>query len=476
MSNITQKAAKDALWLRGNISWKLDELQQEIRKTYYDSSNKINVWLMSRRLGKSYLLCALALEQCIRHPNSIVKYLAPEGKQVKTIIKPIISELAEDCPPELKPEFKTQEMLYRFPNGSEIHLAGSDSGGAEKLRGSRAHMCIVDEAGFCDTLKYAVRSILLPTMLTTGGRIILSSTPPSQSGHEFLDFIEEAEAKQTLIKKTVYDCPRYSKEFIEREILSQYARGARDDEFRREYMVEIIKDEQFAVVPEFDDELQKKIIKEWEKPPYYDAYVSLDFGVSDLTVAVFGYYDFKAAKLIIEDEVVMNGAKMNTTVLAHAIRTKEGELWKDAYTGEPKTPYLRVADNNLLLIQDLTSLHNLTFVPTDKADKHGALNSMRIMMQTERVIINPKCQTLINHLKYAEWNKERTKYKRSAAYGHYDAIDALVYLCRNLVLSHNPYPKDLYGENYLVLPHIKEQHSPQAAAIKGLFTRKTGRT
>jgi hypothetical protein len=466
---ISQKTARDILWSKGNIAWKLDNLQQEIRQAFYKSNHKINVWLMSRRLGKSHLLCALAIEQCIKKPGSIVKYLAPEGKQVKTIIKPIISDLTSDCPEDLRPQFKTQEMLYRFPNGSEIHLAGSDGGGAEKLRGTKADLCIVDEAGFCNELKYAVRTILLPTMLTTGGKMVLSSTPPAESAHEFLDFIEEADAKETLIKKTVYDCPRYSKEFIEREILSQYPSGAADPEFRREYMVEILKDENLAVVPEFTEDLEKRIVVVPTMPSHYDAYVSADWGVSDLTVILFAVYDFKNSKVHILDELIMNGAKMNTAILAEKIKQKEKTLWHDQYTLEPKPVYMRVADNNLLLIQDMQTLHNLNFIPTEKTDKHGALNNLRILLQSERVIIHPRCVTLKNHLKYATWDKNRRTYKRSAQYGHYDAIDALTYLIRNIIWSHNPYPKDVHGDNVFVNESKKPEVSTPAAQFKTLF-------
>ncbi len=471
---VSQKVARDILWSKGNIAWKLDPLQQEIRQAYYKSSNKINVWLMSRRLGKSHLLCALAIEQCIKKPGSIVKYLAPEGKQVKTIIKPIISDLTSDCPNDIRPQFKTQEMLYRFPNGSEIHLAGSDGGGAEKLRGTKSDLCIVDEAGFCNELKYAVRTILLPTMLTTGGKMILSSTPPSEPAHEFLDFIEEADAKGTLIKKTVDECPRYTRNFIEAEIVSQYPSGRQDPEFRREYLVEILKDENLSVIPEFTEELEKKIVIDAPLPPYYDAYVAADWGVSDLTVVLFAYFDFRNSRVVILDELIMNGAKMNTSVLAAGIKAKEAALWHDQYTKEPKPIYMRVADNNMLLIQDMQALHNLNFLATEKTDKHGALNNLRILLQGERVHIHPRCTTLRTHLKYATWDKNRRTYKRSGQHGHYDAIDALSYLIRNIVWSHNPYPKESFGENVFINESKKPEVTAAVTQIKNIFRVRRG--
>lgn len=470
-AEISRKAAVEILWNRGNLDYKLDALQREMKANFIYSRRKINTWLMSRRLGKSHTLCTLAIETCLKKPRSIVKYLSPEIRQTKTIINPIIRELIADAPANLKPEFKTQENLWRFPNGSEIHVAGSDKGGSEKLRGTASNLCIVDEAGFCDDLKYTVRTILLPTMVTTGGKLLLSSTPPRQSEHEFIEYVQAADIEGSLIKKTVYDCPRYSKEFIEAEILAQY-KGPEDPDFKREYLVEMNRNEDFTVIPEFDDAAEIEIVKDIPLPAHYDSYVSVDYGVRDLTVALFAYYDFKLAKLVIQDELIMNGVRMNTKILAEEIRTKEANLWQDPYSGTPKPVYMRVSDNNLLLIQDLSSIHNLFFTATDKHNKEGFLNQLRLMISDRKIIISPRCRTLIHHLKYASWDKDRRKFKRLAGLGHADAVDALIYLIRNVVYSKNPYPNNSYGENFHVNANLASPVSKQASVFKDLFTLK----
>jgi hypothetical protein len=66
------------------------------------------------------------------------------------------------------------------------------------------------------------------------------------------------------------------------------------------------------------------------------------------------------------------------------------------------------------------------------------------LIAEERIIINPRCKQLIFHLKNATWNKNKTEYERSLDGGHYDLIDALAYLVRNIAYTRNPYPKG-YG-------------------------------
>lgn len=436
---LAKKKAIRALWKKGVLYWKLDKNQMEMYEFARNKTNRIVVIGSSRQLGKSYFLTTLAVEECIRNPNSIVKFVAPKKGDIRRIIAPLIREITDDCPADLKPSYKTQENLFRFKNGSEIQLAGTDNGHAESLRGNRASLCIIDEAGFCDDLDYVVKSILLPMTTTTNGKIVMASTPSRSPDHDFMQFMKKAELDGAFIKKTIYDNPRLTQAQIDE--IAESAGGYDSINFRREYLVETITSEDDAVVPEFNAELKTKIVREWERPPFFDCYESMDIGVTDLTVTLFAYYDFKNAKLIIEDELVFQGKKMLTDSLADGIKTKERTLWSNPISGEVETNILRVADNNnLVLLNDLAAKHQLPFIPTLKDNKDAALNNMRMLLKGERIIINPRCKTLIFHLESAIWNKERTKYARSVDKGHFDAVDSLVYLCRNVNFNKNPYP------------------------------------
>jgi phage terminase large subunit len=438
---IDKRRARALLWTKGILTWKLTEVQKELYHSFHNSTGKTIVWSCSRRLGKSYALCLLAIEKALQKPNSIIKYIAPTQKHVKMIITPIFRDILKDCPKELKPDFKTQDNVYRFPNGSEVQLAGTDSGRAEKLRGGSADICIVDEAAFVEDLEYIVQSVLIPTTTTTRGRIILSSTPPKAGNHPFVDYIQRAEAKGQYVKKTIYDAlgkSHVTQDMIN-DLIEEYG-SADSPEFRREYLCEIIRNEDSNVVPEFTDDLQKEIVKPWPRPPHFDIYVAGDIGFKDLTVFLFAYYDFRQAKIVIEDELVMSGRKMTTEALANAIREKEASLFSDKQSGEVKKPYLRVCDNNLIVINDLYVLHQLSFTPTAKDDSEAALNNMKIMLKQKKIVVNPRCETLLRHLKYATWDKTGRKMARSQDNGHFDAVDALKYLVRNVQLNKNPYP------------------------------------
>lgn len=428
------------LWKLGILKYKLHDIQKSMYDVIQTTENEITTILCSRRIGKSFMLTLMATEMCQKIPNAVVKYVCPRKKMVKTIIAPIMRVITADCPPELKPEFKTQDSMFVFPNGSQIQLAGTDNGHVESIRGGFANLCIVDEAGFCSDLRYVVNTVLAPTLDTTDGKLILASTPSRESTHEFItQFVFPTEERGELLKYTIHDNPMMTEEKIKR-IINRYPLKERDPEFRREYLCEIVQDYDTAVIPEFTEELKERIITEWDRPPLFDCYCSMDIGFKDFTILLFGYYDFKKAKLVVCDELVLNGPQLLTPHLAKAVKEKEAANFTDKVTLEVFVPK-RVADNNnLILLQDLHNLHGTLFIPTAKDNKEAAINNVRMLLQQERIIIDPKCKVLISHLTHAAWNDKRTEFRRVAGYGHYDAVDSLVYMVRNVDFNKNPYP------------------------------------
>lgn len=446
----TPEEARRYLWEIGELSFKLDANQIQLKESYLNSISRTIVWAASRRIGKSYTLCVLAIEKCLTKKNAIVKYLASTQKDVRDIIRPLMRELIADAPDEIRPIEKKAEGIWYFPStGSQIKIMGCDGGRADSGRGSNSDLCLIDEAGFVDDLKYIVRSILKPTMILTKGRLILASTPPKSPSHEFVIFMNQAILDGSFTRKTVFDNPRLTKQDII-EIAEEDCGGMETTDFRREYLAQVVTDKDLAIIPEFED-AEIDIVKEWKKPPFYNAYVSMDVGAKDLTVVLFGYHDFKANKLIIEDEYVVTGKDFTTDRLAKEIKAKEKVLFRDEFTYETKDPYKRVSDNNLILINDLQRMHGLLFRPTRKDDADTALNNVRILIADKKIIINPRCKVLISHLKAGIWDKSKTKFARSALkFGHFDAIDSLKYMVRNVNFQANPFPANYekpYGEN-----------------------------
>lgn len=438
-----KKEALEKLWRLGHLSFKMHSGQKDLYKMYQESPQKVQTWLCARRLGKSYTLIILSLEQCIQTPNSIVKYIAPTKLQVNNILNPLFRKILSDCPLDMMPVYSQKDYVYKFHNGSEIQIAGADNGHAEKLRGGDSNLAVVDEAGSCNDLSYLVKEVLIPTTLITKGKILLAGTPPREPDHDFINFIETAEAKNSLIIKTIYDNPLLTKQDI-KEAFEELG-GENTDESKREYLCQIIKDSKTCVLPEFNEISEPEIVTIHERPTHFDAYVGMDLGGKDLTVALFGYYDFRNNKVVIEDEVIMDFQLMGNTLskLVKDIMDKEEKLWFNYLTNEQRKPYKRVSDINYIALSQIKELsqYKLSFDITKKDDAEAAINFMREKLQKRQIVIHPRCVTLIRHMRNVKWKKgEKNVFARSPDDGHYDAVEALKYLIRSIDYRRNPYP------------------------------------
>lgn len=454
-----QRRIKTALWKQNETSWLLDNVQKEMVNAFEASTERKFIFLCSRRMGKSYLLSVLA-DRAARKRKCKIFYITAAYKDTKNIVQPLMAKVLADCPTALRPKFKAQDNKYVYPNGSEIFLIGVDKN-PDGPRGQEGDLIILDEAGFINKLDYLVSSVLIPMLMMTNGRLLMATTPPKSTDHEFLGFLAEAETKGAVIKKTVYDCPRISP-----KMLAEYmdeAGGEDSPNWKREYLCEILQDEERSVFPEFDEAAQTAIIQATTPQPWADNYVGMDLGFTDFTAAIFAWWDFENARLVIEDELLVS--RQNTAQIASAITKIEQRHWGD------KKPYKRVADhNNPQLIYDLNSLHGVQFSPANKeAGKEPMINKVRLAIKSRQILINPRCQNLINHLKYCRWkDKNRATFDRSERFGHFDFADALILLWNSINKHHNPTPASYRPDIY----HYPNGRPNQSHPLQVLTGRK----
>lgn len=443
---VTNREAYNALtqlsWVAGDLRYKFKPAQAQMFNDIYASKNIKYVIKCARRLGKTYLLCCIAIMQCLNKDGAMVRFAAPTSKALRKFIIPIMNAICTDCPPEIKPEFKESQNVYQFRNGSEVHLAGVNNDNSDSLRGTFADLFIIDEAGFVDNLKYLIDDVAFPQFLDPNGsvvagrRLIVSSSPAKTPAHEFTEIAQKAQMEGCYSHYDIY-AGGYSADTL--DMYKKEVGGDESTTWKREYLALDVVDENYALVPEWRDSyIQDATID--DKFKFYHKYVALDIGVRDLTVALFSYYDFSKACLYVLDEVSMNGPQMTTERLAQAVRDKESSTFQNL------TVHRRISDIELLLLNDLRALHNLYFSPTDKGRLEEMINEVRIWVNSGRVIVSPKCEQLIGCLRYGVWTENRKEFDRSIKYGHYDALAALMYLIRNIDTRTNPIPVG-YGKN-----------------------------
>lgn len=476
-----RQRARNELWRRGEIDWKLHSGQEDLRAftdKLASGGHKIGAIRTSRRFGKTYYLSQFAIQKCLKLPKIAIPFGAPTIKAIKQIILPIFHEILRDCPRGLRPVFKSQEGVWQFHNESAISLFGTDSGHAEKMRGIRARYGILDECGFMDDLQYIINDILTPALMYDDGFILASSTPPPTMDHYFVELLGACEVKGTSIHKTIWDNP-----LLKAQEVLQFAEalGCKIDwngftqfgcvntqkgtlwaaqfiaeksiTFRRELEAEIIADPERKIIPEFDDAREQAIVKVSPKPKKFHCWTVLDLGMIDRTAVIYGYWDFDRAKAVIvdDDNIDFKQEGMTAKKLSERVLAKEKILW-----GNQK-PYLRFGDGDLIALNELVE-HGLVLNPVNeyKDILEAQVNQCRLDIMNNQLEIDPAAKNTIAQLKYGIWNKRRTEFERTDNFGHFDNLAALLYFLRVINRQANPYPKDYNIDIY-------RQHVPAGA-------------
>lgn len=501
------------LWERGDLHYKLKPCQLDMLNAIEASKRFKYVIKCARRLGKTYLLCTIAIMTCLHKSGAQVRYAAPTKLSLRKLIKPIMRKILKDCPEHLRPKFVKEDNTYIFPNpervaagakdiyegGSEIHLAGVNNGNADDLRGTAADLFIIDEAGTVDDLHYLVHDVAMPQLLdedlqvVSGRRLLIASSPPRTPAHEFTAMAKEAELEGNYSHYNIF-AGGYPTEVlrlflredgipadqVERFLAGDYENVS--STIKREYLALDVVDTESALVPEWKGDFVVGDIVKDEFFPFYFKYESLDVGVRHFTVCLFGHYDFRAARLYIHDEVAMNGPQMTTKLLAAAIKTTEKAVFAVPGKEQEDPPVIfsirkRISDKDLLLIQDLRADHGLLFSATDKGELEQMINDVRVWVSSKKVFVHSRCKQLLGCLAFGVWNKRRTDFDETAAYGHFDALAALMYLIRNIKADSavNPIPAD-YGkpaEDYWINTDKKRESSREK--LRQAFSQKRRR-
>lgn len=470
----TAQQLKDEAWARGNLSWKLHDGQKIIKQKLDSISGQLFVANCSRQWGKSYLMVSEAVSLALKTKHARIKYGTAFLTDLQEFILPCFEAVLEDCPPALRPKYKVQGSKYVFPGTkAEIKLVGLDKH-PNGLRGNVIDLIILDECGFISALMALYKNVIIPaTTHRPKCKVILISTPPTTPAHDFGAFIERAEAEGCYAKFDIYSNPLVDKATIKR--LMHESGGKESTTWRREYLCELVTDADSQIIPEWQD----KYVVARERDEFYrfyHLYVGMDLGVKDFTVVIFGYYDFRRATLVIQGEIKLHGPKLTTQVLHDAIKAKEQQLWPETLKIGARDPekkiYRRISDNNNpMLIQDLASMHRMSFMSTDKDTLEAMLNEVRLLVSRGQIEVDPSCVQLVGCLKYGVWDKKKKEFARSEAYGHFDALAALVYLVRNLDRHSNPIPAT-YGFDVRNSVMKKKRHESEGTKLLDMLYRK----
>jgi hypothetical protein len=413
-----ERTLAHAAWRMGELSYKLDSLQRKINAELREKNPKRACVLSSRRIGKSHLALVRSLEFLIQNPGSVVRYIAETLDQAQKIVEGDLTHIIDDAPPGF---IKHSRSLLRWElsNGSCIFLGGMAKAHVNRNRGVGADYIVFDEIGFVksDDFNYARRAIFGPMLATTRGRELYISSPSLDIYHPLhTSIVPECITSGSFYKNTLYDCPRFDEITIQ-EIIDTCG-GVHTEDFRREFLAEIIRPESMMVVPfnitdhvgEFitDHRFSHNIVIDWG-------------GVRDKTCGLLVSYDFFNDKDIILDEFSFP-PNTPTSAIVQSIR---------AMIKSCKYPIRTIfADVPGQIQVDLHHEFDIQISPPAKTDWLGNVGAMGTRFVLNKILINPRCQFLIKSCLGGMFNQNRTDFMRSDDLGHCDALACLMYAIR----------------------------------------------
>lgn len=176
-----------ALWRVGDLGYQLWPQQIPI----YDGVRSLPpsvseaVVLCARQFGKSHLEVILAVEDCLRYPNSCILIIGPTLKQTTQIVTPRLKEISRDAPPGLVTQSKSESKW--IVGSSELVIGGMDINSSSQ-RGKSVQNIYVEEIvdSKPDDYLESLRSDIGPALThSKGGRILFITTPPKVPDHPF---------------------------------------------------------------------------------------------------------------------------------------------------------------------------------------------------------------------------------------------------------------------------------------------------
>lgn len=439
MDEITQlRRALKVVWLLGDLRYKLHDTQIKIWESLENQTAQEALILSARQLGKSYVACAYAISFCIRNPNSIVRIAAPTLKQAQDIVNDNLEPIIKDAPTALIHRLKSS---YRWIIGSsELRLGVLERAHVDSLRGGNAKLIICEEGGFVrsDDYKYAVESVIGPQLLRSGGRLVHVTSPSREPDHYIhSETLPKCELNHSIHRYSVYDNPQLSDEQINKAI--ELCGGTDTIAWRREYLAEIVRDDQVVCIPEFNFNSHVSDFSYFE---YANFLTTIDAGgVRDKTVALLLSYDLRDSIIRVHSERVFS-ANTSSDIIIESVRNMEDGI----------NVHQRFADAPGQLLIDWSSKHNYQTTLPYKDDWEAGLNALRLLFRQNKILISKQCPFLSATLHSATFNKNKTDFERTEVLGHMDALAALMYGVRMIDRVTNRHPMPIYSQEYYMQP------------------------
>ena len=399
------------------------------------NKSRYKVLNFGRRAGKTTLLAKEALGTSLTINNAKTTYYAQTYGDARDIAWEIFLEVFGGAVIK-KNETLLELTLKNLKGGtSKVSLKGWESVvTSEKGRGTENDLILLDEVAFLRGFKHYWESVLEPTLLTTRGRAVFSSTP-----NGFNDFYELSNKSQQneewfYIHATSYDNP-----FNDKEWLDNKKKELPEDTFAQEYLADFRK-QSGLVFKEFQRDIHLFEKKDFDHISFLGG---VDFGFTNPAGIVSVRKD-KRGTYWVDDEYYEKGktdAQISEVVASYNFE----KVYPDP--------------ENAGAIQELKNRRiNVMEVRKGKDSIKSGISKIRELLKQNRLRISRSCPNLIWEIETYHYQDNQVKGEESELPEHENChlIDALRYV----ILMDASQPEILEYTNWLKRSNPKRRLNP----------------
>lgn len=150
-----------------------------------NSGSGVRLICCSRRAGKTHLLVAIMMIECLRRPRTTVMYVGETMELSEALVDKAAQDIIDAC--QLKNKRGMRFDWRHFDNGSQIIIRGlSNTKDPDQIRGKAAKVIVIDEFFHLksELLEYMQREVLEPMQMDYADdyMFICAGTPPKVKG------------------------------------------------------------------------------------------------------------------------------------------------------------------------------------------------------------------------------------------------------------------------------------------------------
>lgn len=381
-----KELAKDRDFMAYRIFKQFYDRQREVM---YEINHRRKIMcLTSRRTGKSTMDAGIIVATASKPNSPIIYYNLTFQNGIKQIFD-LVVEYSESVGMVISSKSKSDGVI-EWGNGSKLKILGnSNNAEADKARGFKARLVIIDEIGHQRNIDYLLNEVILPLMADYEDSTLLLTGTPSRVPHHFSTKIWESDSSFKKYNWNLTDNPYIPKpnDFIA-EVCKSKGLTIESPFIQREYFGKIVADTEALIFKNrktYKKEEKEKLLKELE---ITDIAIGVDYGFNDYnSIITVGYNRHKKQSIVIKE------AKFNKAGVSEIIEQiiSHYDLAKDLLAKRKISPdghlFIYADTNEESITADLMNKYKLPAFNCYKYDKMYAVEMLADELRTGRMII-----------------------------------------------------------------------------------------